>query len=112
MLRQPPSSPRSATLLPATTVFRFKLTLPTFHVGGAAQLNEQSNLDAVADAHLEYRHMPTVKDSRGRRLSLARNGELAIIDKEGRERAVHRLPYGAQLMHDEDRKSTRLNSSH
>src|SRR3546814_1611929 len=73
----------------------------TFHIGGAAQLNEQSNLDAVADGHLEYRDMPTIKDSRGRRLSLARNGELAIIDKEGRERAVHRLPYGAQLMHDD-----------
>src|SRR3546814_15816687 len=73
----------------------------TFHIGGAAQLNEQSNLDAVADGHLEYRDMPTIKDSRGRRLSLARNGELAIIHKEGRERAVHRLPYGAQLMHDD-----------
>src|SRR3546814_486122 len=78
-----------------------QLTMRTFHIGGAAQLNEQSNLDAVADGHLEYRDMPTIKDSRGRRLSLARNGELAIIDKEGRERAVHRLPYGAQLMHDD-----------
>src|SRR3546814_17628421 len=48
--------------------------------------------------------MPTIKDSRGRRLSLARNGELAIIDKEGRERAVHRLPYGAQLMHDDGKQ--------
>src|SRR3546814_2756677 len=52
-----------------------QLTMRTFHIGGAAQLNEQSNLDAVADGHLEYRDMPTIKDSRGRRLSLARNGE-------------------------------------
>jgi DNA-directed RNA polymerase subunit beta' len=36
--------------------------------------------------------------SRGRRLSLSRNGELAIIDDEGRERAVHRLPYGAVIL--------------
>ncbi|MCF8708085.1 DNA-directed RNA polymerase subunit beta' [Rhizorhapis sp. SPR117] len=75
-----------------------QLTMRTFHIGGAAQLNETSNLDAVADGHLEYRDMPTIMDSRNRRLSMARNGELAIIDKEGRERAVHRLPYGAQLM--------------
>src|SRR3546814_12212026 len=73
------------------------LTMRTFHIGGAAQLNEQSNLDAVADGHMEYRDMPTIKDSRGRRLSLARNGELAIIAKAGREREVHRLPYDAQI---------------
>ncbi|MCP5398494.1 MAG: DNA-directed RNA polymerase subunit beta' [Sphingobium sp.] len=75
-----------------------QLTMRTFHIGGAAQLNEQSNLEAVADGTLELRDMPTITDSRGRRLSLARNGELAIIDNEGRERAVHHLPYGAQIM--------------
>ncbi|MBB4641406.1 DNA-directed RNA polymerase subunit beta' [Rhizorhapis suberifaciens] len=76
-----------------------QLTMRTFHIGGAAQLNEQSNLEAVSDGTLELRDMPTIVDSRGRRLSLARNGELAIMDSEGRERAVHRLPYGAQIMH-------------
>ena len=75
-----------------------QLTMRTFHIGGAAQLNEQSNLEAVADGTLELRDMPTITDSRGRRLSLARNGELAIIDNEGRERAVHRLPYGATIL--------------
>src|SRR3546814_3821781 len=39
-----------------------QLTMRTFHIGGAAQLNEQSNPDAVADGHLEYRDMPTIKD--------------------------------------------------
>jgi DNA-directed RNA polymerase subunit beta' len=75
-----------------------QLTMRTFHIGGAAQLNETSNLEAVADGTLELRDMPTITDSRGRRLSLARNGELAIIDQEGRERAVHRLPYGATVL--------------
>jgi len=75
-----------------------QLTMRTFHIGGAAQLNETSNLEAVADGTLELRDMPTITDSRGRRLSLARNGELAIIDAEGRERAVHRLPYGATVL--------------
>ncbi len=75
-----------------------QLTMRTFHIGGAAQLNETSNLEAVADGTLELRDMPTITDSRGRRLSLARNGELAIIDQEGRERAVHRLPYGATIL--------------
>ncbi|MEZ5708385.1 MAG: DNA-directed RNA polymerase subunit beta' [Blastomonas sp.] len=75
-----------------------QLTMRTFHIGGAAQLNEQSNLEAVADGVLEYRDIPTIEDKRGRRLSLARNGEIAIIDKEGRERAVHRIPYGTNLL--------------
>ncbi|RJG55604.1 DNA-directed RNA polymerase subunit beta' [Sphingobium terrigena] len=75
-----------------------QLTMRTFHIGGAAQLNETSNLEAIADGTLELRDMPTITDSRGRRLSLARNGELAIIDNEGRERAVHRLPYGATIL--------------
>jgi DNA-directed RNA polymerase subunit beta' len=75
-----------------------QLTMRTFHIGGAAQLNEQSNLEAIANGTLEYRDMPTITDSKNRRLSLARNGELAIIDEEGRERAVHRLPYGGAIL--------------
>ncbi|MCE7797829.1 DNA-directed RNA polymerase subunit beta' [Sphingobium sufflavum] len=75
-----------------------QLTMRTFHIGGAAQLNEQSNLEAIADGTLEIRDMPTIKDKNGRNLSLARNGELAIIDHEGRERATHRLPYGAAIL--------------
>ncbi|HEX7822907.1 MAG TPA: DNA-directed RNA polymerase subunit beta' [Sphingobium sp.] len=75
-----------------------QLTMRTFHIGGAAQLNEQSNLEAISDGTLEIRDMPTIKDKHGRNLSLARNGELAIIDNEGRERATHRLPYGAAIL--------------
>ena len=75
-----------------------QLTMRTFHIGGAAQLNEQSNLESIADGTIELRDMPTITDKNGRRLSLARNGELAIIDDEGRERAVHRLPYGAAIL--------------
>lgn len=75
-----------------------QLTMRTFHIGGAAQLNEQSSLEAFADGTLELRDMPTIMDKNGRRLSLARNGELAIIDDEGRERATHRLPYGAAIL--------------
>lgn len=75
-----------------------QLTMRTFHIGGAAQLNEQSNLESVADGTIEYRELRTITDPRGRRVSLSRNGELAIIDSEGRERATHRLPYGAHLL--------------
>ncbi|MBX7528485.1 DNA-directed RNA polymerase subunit beta' [Qipengyuania vesicularis] len=76
-----------------------QLTMRTFHIGGAAQLNETSHLEAVSDGKVVYRDMPTITDKKGRILSLARNGELAVIDSEGREREIHKVPYGTVLMH-------------
>jgi DNA-directed RNA polymerase subunit beta' len=60
-----------------------QLTMRTFHIGGAAQLNEQSNLDASSTGKVMYRDLPS------------------IIDKDGREMEVHRLPYGATLAYAE-----------
>ena len=78
-----------------------QLTMRTFHIGGAAQINEQSNLEASADGTVEYRDVRIIIDQRGRRVVLSRSSELAIIDAEGRERAVHRIPYGAYVMHND-----------
>src|SRR5829696_2230852 len=77
-----------------------QLTMRTFHIGGAAQLNETSNLEASVDGTIELRDLPTIMDPRGRRVAMARNGELAIVDMDGRERASHCIPYGAHLMAD------------
>jgi DNA-directed RNA polymerase subunit beta' len=75
-----------------------QLTMRTFHIGGAAQLNETSHLEAISDGRVELRDMPTITDKRGRILSLARTGEIAVIDAEGREREMHKVPYGTVLM--------------
>src|SRR5438067_9472543 len=75
-----------------------QLTMRTFHIGGAAQLNEQSNLEAPVDGTIELRDMPTIVDPRGRHLSLSRSGEIAILDMDGRELSTHRVPYGAHLL--------------
>ncbi|MEN7537641.1 DNA-directed RNA polymerase subunit beta' [Aurantiacibacter flavus] len=74
-----------------------QLTMRTFHIGGAAQVNETSHLESISDGKVVYRDMPTITDKRGRRLSLARNGEMVVVDPEGRERAIHRVPYGTEL---------------
>ncbi|MEY2943102.1 MAG: hypothetical protein RLY97_1116 [Pseudomonadota bacterium] len=76
-----------------------QLTMRTFHIGGAAQVNETSNLESLCDGTVHYRDIPTITDKRGRRLSLARNGEVVVLDTEGRERALHRVPYGTHLIH-------------
>ena len=78
-----------------------QLTMRTFHIGGAAQVNEQSHLEAICDGTVVYRDIPTIVDKRGRRLSLARNGEIVVVDAEGRERAIHRVPYGTHLLHED-----------
>jgi DNA-directed RNA polymerase subunit beta' len=70
----------------------------TFHIGGAAQLNEQSNLESPVDGTIEFRDMPTIVDPRGRHLSLSRSGEIAVLDMDGRELSTHRVPYGAHLL--------------
>lgn len=75
-----------------------QLTMRTFHIGGAAQLNEQSNLEAPVDGTIELRDMPTITDPRGRHVSLSRSGEVAILDMDGRELSTHRIPYGAHLL--------------
>ncbi len=75
-----------------------QLTMRTFHIGGAAQVSEQSTLDSPVDGTIEFRALSTIADSRGRNISMARNGELVLRDAEGRERSIHRIPYGATVM--------------
>ena len=77
-----------------------QLTMRTFHIGGAAQVNETSHLESIAAGTVHYRDIPTITDKRGRRLSLARNGEIVVVDTDGRERAIHRVPYGTVLLHE------------
>ena len=78
-----------------------QLTMRTFHIGGAAQLNEQSNLEAAADGTVEFRDLRLITDQRGRRVVLSRSGEIAIVDMDGRELSVDRIPYGAYVLFDD-----------
>ena len=76
-----------------------QLTMRTFHIGGAAQVNETSHLESICDGSVTYRDIPTIVDKRSRLLSLARSGEIIVMDTEGRERAIHKVPYGTHLLH-------------
>jgi DNA-directed RNA polymerase subunit beta' len=75
-----------------------QLTMRTFHIGGAAQLNEQSALEAAVDGSIEYRELRTIVDKQGRNVSLSRTGEIAVLDNDGRERAIDRIPYGSYVL--------------
>ena len=78
-----------------------QLTMRTFHIGGAAQLNEQSNLEAPIDGTVQFRDLRLINDQRGRRVTLSRSGEMAILDMGGRELSTHRIPYGAYVLFDD-----------
>ncbi|WP_294298702.1 DNA-directed RNA polymerase subunit beta' [uncultured Sphingomonas sp.] len=78
-----------------------QLTMRTFHIGGAAQLNETSNLESHADGTVEFRDLRVIVDQRGRRVVLSRSGEIVIKDMDGRELSVDRVPYGAYVLFDD-----------
>ena len=76
-----------------------QLTMRTFHIGGAVQRGaEQSKVEATSDAKVAIKNCSTVKNSAGVQVVMTRNTELLLLDKQGRERARHRIPYGAKLL--------------
>ena len=82
-----------------------QLTMRTFHVGGAAQVSEQSSAEAPVDGMVQFRNLPTLTDSRGRLIGLApTGGEIVIVDADGRERSTHKVPFGATLAVTEGQK--------
>ena len=79
-----------------------QLTMRTFHIGGAAQINEQSFIESNFDGTIKLKAKdktanPVIKNSDGDLIVMSRNVTLAVVDPDGTERATHRLPYGARL---------------
>ncbi len=75
-----------------------QLTMWTFHIGGAAQVSEQSHHESPIEGNVAYRNLPVIQDGRGRLIAMApTGGEIAILDAEGRERSMHKIVFGAVL---------------
>jgi DNA-directed RNA polymerase subunit beta' len=82
-----------------------QLTMRTFHIGGAAQRGaEQSSVESTIDAKIEVRNRNVVVNSQGVPIVMGRNCEIVLSDTQGRERARHRVPYGAKLLADQGQK--------
>jgi len=78
-----------------------QLTMRTFHIGGAAQRGaEQSSVEAAFDAAIEIKNRNVVVNSAGMPVVMGRNCELVLL-AEAREKARHRVPYGARLLVDD-----------
>lgn len=85
-----------------------QLTMRTFHIGGAAQRGaEQSQVEAAFDATVRINNRNVVINSSNIPVVMGRSTEVILLDEQGRERARHRVPYGAKLLADEGVKVER-----
>ncbi|WP_421759791.1 DNA-directed RNA polymerase subunit beta' [Devosia sp.] len=77
-----------------------QLTMRTFHIGGTAQVVDSSFLEAGAEGKIEIRNRNVAKVTGGI-VAMGRNVTIAILDPEGKDRATHRVAYGAKLRVDD-----------
>ncbi|MBY0430140.1 MAG: DNA-directed RNA polymerase subunit beta', partial [Rhodospirillales bacterium] len=82
-----------------------QLTMRTFHIGGAAQRGaEQSSVDSAYEASVQIVNRNVVKNSQGQLVVMSRNCEIVLTDENKREKARHRIPYGARMLVDDGHK--------
>jgi DNA-directed RNA polymerase subunit beta' len=78
-----------------------QLTMRTFHIGGAAQVAEQSVMESAHDGFARLVNRATVKNPAGELIVMSRQMQVIIVDGEGKERQSFKLPFGAKLKVDE-----------
>jgi DNA-directed RNA polymerase subunit beta' len=77
-----------------------QLTMRTFHIGGAAQISEQSFIESNFDGKIKIKTKgknAVVKNSEDELIAMGRNIVIAVVDPDGTERAVHRIQNGARM---------------
>jgi DNA-directed RNA polymerase subunit beta' len=75
-----------------------QLTMRTFHIGGtASRAIEQSQVKSRHKGTIKLHSVKVVTAKEGGLLALNRNGELAVVDTEGRELERHKVPQGSVL---------------
>jgi DNA-directed RNA polymerase subunit beta' len=84
-----------------------QLTMRTFHIGGAAQISEQSFIESNFDGTIRIKAKNIVRNTDGELIAMVRNMAVIVVDQDGTERAVHRIPYGARMRVDEGDKIKR-----
>ncbi len=74
-----------------------QLTMRTFHIGGTAQVVDSSFIESSFEGTVKIRNRNVVRDSEGKLIVMGRNLAVVVLDKDGTERAVNRITYGARL---------------
>jgi DNA-directed RNA polymerase subunit beta' len=77
-----------------------QLTMRTFHVGGTAQIKEESQVVAHASGKIKIINRNIIEDSSKNKIIMGRNTQVYIEDENARQLAVYKVPYGAKLFCD------------
>ena len=74
-----------------------QLTMRTFHVGGTAQVKEESQIIAHASGKIKIVNRNVIEDSEKNKIIMGRNTQVYIEDENERQLAIYKVPYGAKL---------------
>jgi len=78
-----------------------QLTMRTFHIGGAANVVDQSFIESSFNGRVKIKNRAVVKDSQGRKIAMGRTMSIVIVDQSGKELATHKVVYGSRVHVDE-----------
>jgi DNA-directed RNA polymerase subunit beta' len=84
-----------------------QLTMRTFHMGGTAQVVDQSFVEASYEGTVQVRNRNVVRNSDKQLVVMGRNMAVLILDEAGKERATHRITYGSRIYVDDGDKVKR-----
>ncbi|MEM7060412.1 MAG: DNA-directed RNA polymerase subunit beta', partial [Pseudomonadota bacterium] len=75
-----------------------QLTMRTFHIGGAANVSDNSYLESTQEGKVKFVNQNTITNADKEIVVMGRTMQIQILDDQGRERAVHKLTYGSKLL--------------
>ena len=74
-----------------------QLTMRTFHVGGTAQIKQESQIISKHEGNLKIINTNLIEDSKKNLVVMGRNTQLSIEDDKGVQVALYKIPYGSKL---------------
>ncbi len=74
-----------------------QLTMRTFHVGGTAQIKEESQIISQTKGKLNIINKNLIEDSKKNIIVMGRNTQLSIEDESSRQLAIYKVNYGSKL---------------
>ena len=74
-----------------------QLTMRTFHVGGTAQIKEESQIISQTKGRLNIINKNLIEDSKKNMIVMGRNTQLSIEDENKRQLAIYKVNYGSKL---------------
>ena len=74
-----------------------QLTMRTFHVGGTAQIKEESQIISQIKGKLKIINKNLIEDSKKNIIVMGRNTQLSIEDDNERQLAIYKVNYGSKI---------------